>query len=986
MADRANPQTRLRCRKKAIARTYKPSANLNQNISYSNKLANYLGGMASSSSNGAEFQAGKPYLQSFGPMKQPLHVLPAMDLQAERIPDTCHLRGVDDMTTLDVREYFSPISVVRRVEWLNPSCCNVRFRSSSDCRNALNELSTLIPTGDKETGVLGALSIEIDKKFRSRDIAYIPWRKGRPNRKGQEILVRLACVLDRPTTAISPPLTPRSSGIRKDKGHAFSQTNGSSSHEVGCWKPTGRRDNSRSERGSTRYIYGYEYRLKAKRGRTRDQIEQELEKKSMDEEIEDGEIIEEDTAETAKSTKAQKDGQSGKRSLEKNTPIPKLSTLKVARREIDKMEDLEDGEILDDDKVKNIVRTRSSTQTKNSISSREDMNTVKRIVPTGGSRNAERAQVSMRQIKIPISDCKNPNPTSSSRQCKLSKGEKRQRPRNENCSEKGSLSDGEDRPQTILSSQSLTPAINTAPKRRKRSRTERLKALRSNVHEENQTETRGQNLRCEFRSLLRTHLQRQETREEEKGSDGKNRRKERDLEKPGKDQRGSRGSFDELSRKIWKWWHLESIGDESIKRRRKEIFQIILQTGRSVWPNFKARVFGSCAFGLADRYSDVDILVCASSQKENRNSSSDQIQLRNSGRLENVHVVERKSKVKNRRINARSVLNRIMKLLKTKHKGRFKISPVLKAKHPFLRLVEKVSSLSFDIFVSSQFKSNPSCLLADALRTTINFSCPCVRVVVRYLRAWAYRQMLLQSRAIGSYTFTLVVLSYLQSVRPNPIVLPIRRPLSFLNFRMLCGNDSKNSESSTPHTPVYHKSSSSWSFADGAILTSVALEAANRYNNSSIPKNHLSTNRTIDLLQEEGPDSNGWWEGICNTIDRTDNQELRCSKQHANIGKLVVEFFEAHRPGGHFNPSQSALIPARGCISERRSEGDPRGGVGRRSECLVIEDPIRKGVNVSRKVGSGVLDTFRLLCAQASNILDTKRDPFLLIDELGRRL
>ncbi|GAB5364411.1 hypothetical protein AAMO2058_000967800, partial [Amorphochlora amoebiformis] len=159
-------------------------------------------------------------LRQFGPMAQPLYVLPLMDLEAIRIPDTCHIRGADDMTTQDIRGYFAAVTGIRRVEWVNPSSCNVRFRSRQECRRALSKLSSPIPSEVKRvrTAILTLHRSHTSSNQRASrdesDAGLIAWRRGRPNVKGQELLLRLACTTDTPNPSrpITPPEIPENPG------------------------------------------------------------------------------------------------------------------------------------------------------------------------------------------------------------------------------------------------------------------------------------------------------------------------------------------------------------------------------------------------------------------------------------------------------------------------------------------------------------------------------------------------------------------------------------------------------------------------------------------------------------------------------------------------------------------------------------------------------------------------------------------------------
>ncbi len=126
--------------------------------------------------------------------------------------DTLNIRGVDNLTSTDIYDYFGPIHP-HSVEWLSNICCNVTFDSEARACNALQAVATGLiihknagPTSGKLSGVE---DLSLDLEVFSSDTLEIPvppnyrYILGGSHSKAKSIILRFATINDKKITSTS---------------------------------------------------------------------------------------------------------------------------------------------------------------------------------------------------------------------------------------------------------------------------------------------------------------------------------------------------------------------------------------------------------------------------------------------------------------------------------------------------------------------------------------------------------------------------------------------------------------------------------------------------------------------------------------------------------------------------------------------------------------------------------------------------------------
>ena len=122
--------------------------------------------------------------------------------------DTLHVRGVDQLTSVDIFNYFGPIKP-HSIEWLSNISCNVTFDSFSQACNALQAIATGLiihknqnpKSGNNETTNLLTPNLELE--IHSSDSLEIPvppnyrYILGSNHTKAKSIIIRFATINDK---------------------------------------------------------------------------------------------------------------------------------------------------------------------------------------------------------------------------------------------------------------------------------------------------------------------------------------------------------------------------------------------------------------------------------------------------------------------------------------------------------------------------------------------------------------------------------------------------------------------------------------------------------------------------------------------------------------------------------------------------------------------------------------------------------------------
>eukprot|EP00466_Bigelowiella_natans_P012751 jgi/Bigna1/85868/estExt_fgenesh1_pg.C_60309 len=318
---------------------------------------------------------------------------------------------------------------------------------------------------------------------------------------------------------------------------------------------------------------------------------------------------------------------------------------------------------------------------------------------------------------------------------------------------------------------------------------------------------------------------------------------------------------------------------------------------------------------------------------------------------------EIKTKMKQQRPHARLILSRLLATLRKRKRKSYKIRPILKAKIPLLKIVDKSSKLVFDVTCAG--KSEETERACRVIRSSINAACTCVRAALLVLKSWASKEYLLAPANIGcrnsSYPFTLLLLSHFQMI-PSRQGGPLLRPLETINTAgSSSGRDGDRELASFPRNKATSEVTSAWRFADGGSLGRPAWQNTTRNTHEKKGAENMK------IGEKDGGCCPEWFDDsklqhACSNVDHTETF----------FRDLLLGFFEAHAPGGSFNPEEFYLeltTPVR----KRRSA--TRGGPSRKKDVLVIEDPVRRGVNLARKVSAKVLHEFRKSCRNAQKRL-----------------
>lgn len=132
--------------------------------------------------------------------------------------ETLHVRGVDQLTSKDIFNYFGPIHP-HSIEWLSNISCNATFDNSAKACNALLSVANalIIHKNQNPDSIGDTVNISVDLEVQSSDSLEIPvppnyrYILGCENEKAKSIIIRFATINDKktiPSNTIKLPTLP----------------------------------------------------------------------------------------------------------------------------------------------------------------------------------------------------------------------------------------------------------------------------------------------------------------------------------------------------------------------------------------------------------------------------------------------------------------------------------------------------------------------------------------------------------------------------------------------------------------------------------------------------------------------------------------------------------------------------------------------------------------------------------------------------------